>query len=181
MQVENLAAVTPKEDGVRIVVMGPSGSGKSTVGIALAEAIGARFIDGDDLHPQANVAKMAAGKALDDDDRMPWLRLVGQALREESNVVIACSALKRDYRDAIRVEEPDAYFAELVTDRAMLERRMRERPGHFMPPSLLESQLKTLEPLGADERGVRVSASGDVPTVVSAITAAAGVAPQSLR
>ncbi|GAB3634141.1 gluconokinase, GntK/IdnK-type [Microbacterium shaanxiense] len=178
---ENVVAETPEEDGVRIVVMGPSGSGKSTVGVELAEAVGARFIDGDDLHPEANVVKMAAGTPLDDVDRMPWLRLVGQALHAQPRIVIACSALKREYRDVIRGEEPEAYFAELVTDRAVLEQRMRRRPDHFMPPALLGSQLRTLEPLGADERGVRVIASGDVATAVAAIMAAAGLAPQSLR
>lgn len=171
---ENVAAAARREDGLRIVVMGPSSSGKSTVGRALAEHIGTSFIDGDDLHPAANVAKMAAGKPLDDGDRMPWLRVIGRALHAQQDIVIACSALKRDYRDAIRAEAPDAFFAELVTDRAVLEQRMRTRLDHFMPASLLDSQLETLEPLEEDERGVRVSASGDVPTVVSAIAAATG-------
>jgi carbohydrate kinase (thermoresistant glucokinase family) len=144
---------------VRIVVMGPSGCGKSTVGAALAEALGVPFVDGDDLHPLTNVEKMAAGIPLDDDDRMPWLRVVGEALRDADGIVVACSALRRRYRDAIRAEAPDAFFAELVVDRSTLAGRVQERVDHFMPASLLDSQLAALEPLAADERGVRVDAS----------------------
>lgn len=159
---------------MRIVVMGPSGCGKSTVGLALAERLGARFIDADDLHPITNVDKMAAGVPLDDDDRMPWLGVVGRALQADDRVVIACSALRRRYRDAIRAEAPEAYFAELTVDRAELAERMRARSDHFMPPALLDSQLRTLESLGADEEGVRV-ATGSVDACVAAIVAAAGV------
>jgi len=144
---------------VRIVVMGPSGCGKSTVGAALAVSIGARFVDGDDLHPLTNVEKMAAGIPLDDEDRMPWLRTVGAALHGEERIVIACSALRRRYRDAIREESPDTFFVELVVDRATLEARLTQRAEHFMPASLLDSQLETLESLQDDENGVRVSAS----------------------
>lgn len=144
---------------VRIVVMGPSGCGKSTVGSALAESMGARFIDGDDLHPLTNVEKMAAGIPLDDADRMPWLRTVGATLHGEDRIVIACSALRRRYRDAIREESPDTFFVELVVDRATLEARLTQRAEHFMPASLLDSQLETLESLQDGEAGVRVSAS----------------------
>lgn len=144
---------------VRIVVMGPSGCGKSTVGSALAESMGARFIDGDDLHPLTNVEKMAAGIPLDDADRMPWLRTVGATLHDEDRIVIACSALRRRYRDAIREESPDTFFVELVVDRATLEARLTQRAEHFMPASLLDSQLETLESLQDGEAGVRVSAS----------------------
>ncbi|MDF2509969.1 MAG: gluconate kinase [Microbacterium sp.] len=144
---------------VRIVVMGPSGCGKSTVGSALAASIGARFIDGDDLHPLTNVEKMAAGIPLDDGDRMPWLRTVGAALHAADRIVIACSALRRRYRDAIREEAPDAFFVELMVDRATLEARLTQRAEHFMPASLLDSQLETLEPLQDGESGIRVSAS----------------------
>ncbi|WP_244632019.1 MULTISPECIES: gluconokinase [unclassified Microbacterium] len=144
---------------LRIVVMGPSGSGKSTVGSALAEAVGARFVDGDDLHPLTNVDKMAAGIPLDDDDRMPWLRTVGVTLRSEDLIVVACSALRRRYRDAIRAEAPDVFFAELVVDRATLAQRLDAREAHFMPASLLDSQLETLESLQPGETGVQVQAS----------------------
>ncbi|WP_226531678.1 gluconokinase [Microbacterium paraoxydans] len=140
----------------RIVVMGPSGCGKSTVGRALADRIGARFIDADDLHPLSNVEKMAAGVPLDDEDRMPWLALVGRTLQREDRIVVACSALRRVYRDTIRTEAPEAFFAELVVDRTALEERVRSRADHFMPPALLASQLQTLEPLQGDEPGVRV-------------------------
>lgn len=169
---------------MRIVVMGPSGSGKSTVGMALAQRLGATFTDGDDLHPAANVAKMAAGVPLDDDDRMPWLRLVGTTLNAEPEIVVACSALKRVYRDAIRAEAPDAFFAELAIGRDVLAQRMGARPGHFMPASLLDSQLQTLESLGADEPGVRVDESADVDTAAAVIVEAArawAAADQSLR
>lgn len=159
---------------MRIVVMGPSGSGKSTVGVALAERVGARFVDGDDLHPESNVAKMAAGTPLDDDDRMPWLRLVGQTLQAAPDVVIACSALKRGYRDIIRGESPDVFFGELSITRATLAERMLSRGEHFMPASLLDSQLQTLEPLQADERGIRVDESADVEEAAAVIARAAG-------
>ena len=144
---------------LRIVVMGPSGCGKSTVGSALAESLGARFVDGDDLHPAANVEKMSAGIPLDDEDREPWLRTVGETLQGEERIVVACSALRRAYRDAIRAVAPDAFFAELVVDRDLLAERLTSRPDHFMPASLLDSQLQTLESLGEDEVGVRVQAS----------------------
>ncbi|WP_149085829.1 MULTISPECIES: gluconokinase [Microbacterium] len=171
----------------RVVVMGPSGSGKSTVGAALAEALGARFVDGDDLHPLTNVEKMAAGIPLDDADRMPWLRVVGRTLAGEGRIVVACSALRRRYRDAIRKEAPDATFAELVLDRDTLARRLGGRADHFMPATLMDSQLEALEPLAPDERGIRVEASlslaQEVAAIQHALTAAAGTpgTPQSLR
>ena len=144
-----------------LVIMGVSGSGKSTVAEAVAARIeGGVYLDADALHPAANVAKMAAGHALDDADRAPWLAVVGQAMAEVVRTggipVMACSALKRDYRRRILAGEPDTRFVLLDVSRGELERRMRERKGHFMPPSLLDSQLATLEPLGADEPGVVV-------------------------
>ncbi|GGM55241.1 gluconokinase [Microbacterium saperdae] len=153
----------------RIVVMGPSGSGKSTVGRALADRLAVRFIDADDLHPQANVEKMAAGVPLDDTDRMPWLALVGTALNEADDIVIACSALKRAYRDAIRSQAPDAFFAELSVSRAVLQARVSSRGDHFMPTSLVDSQLQTWEPLEHDEAGVRVDESADVDQATAII------------
>lgn len=159
---------------MRVVVMGPSGSGKSTVGAGLARRLGAIFIDADDLHPAENIRKMSAGIPLDDDDRMPWLRLVGQALAEHEAVVVACSALKRSYRDAIRAEAPGAVFAELVIDPDVIEERMRDRADHFMPPALLQSQLRTLEPLAADEPGVRVPNADSVTATVAAVAAGLG-------
>ncbi len=140
----------------RIVVMGPSGSGKSLVGSMLADRLGMRFVDADDLHPAANVAKMAAGTPLDDADRMPWLDRVATTLHEGgSGIVVACSALARRYRDRIRSGAPGTAFVELVVSRDELERRMLRR-AHFMPAALLESQLETLEHLEPDERGFAV-------------------------
>jgi len=145
----------------RIVVMGPSGSGKTAVGAALAVDLGVDFVDADDLHPAQNVAKMESGVPLDDDDRLPWLDIVGSRLAAAPGLVIACSALARRYRDRIRMAAPDARFVELVVSREELDRRMRSRQ-HFMPASLLESQLATLEHLSADEDGVAVDNVGGI-------------------
>ncbi|AND70345.1 gluconokinase [Dyella thiooxydans] len=137
-----------------LVVMGVSGSGKSHVGAALAAALGAHFLDADDLHPEPNLRKMAAGVPLDDRDRMPWLDAVAawiaawQAGGEAG--VVACSALRRSYRDRLRAGAPDLGFVHLAVPRDELARRMRQR-RHFMPPSLLDSQLAALEPPAADE------------------------------
>ncbi|MGT2463015.1 gluconokinase [Sinomonas atrocyanea] len=137
-----------------VIAMGVSGCGKSTVGRLLAQELGGEFLDGDDLHPEANVAKMAAGIPLDDADREPWLRLIGEKMAGASGtMVIGCSALKRAYRDIIRHAAPDTAFVHLHGTRELLAARMAARPGHFMPVSLLDSQLATLEPLQEDERG----------------------------
>ncbi len=143
---------------VPIVVMGVSGSGKTTVGTRLAEALGVDYAEGDEFHPPANVAKMAAGTPLDDADREPWLDALAGWLAERSGqgVVVTCSALKRIYRDRLRASAPDAFFLHLDLPRGELERRLAGRRGHFMPPSLLDSQLATLEPLEPDEDGSTV-------------------------
>lgn len=141
----------------RIVVMGPSGSGKSVVGAVLATRLDVPFVDADDLHPDENVAKMAAGTPLTDEDRGPWLDIVAQTLRDAAGgAVVACSALARRYRDRIRAGAPDAVFVELEVTPEELARRMSSRE-HFMPSSLLASQLAALEPLEPDERGVVVA------------------------
>lgn len=164
----------------RYVVMGVSGCGKSSVGRAVAAAIGARFIDGDDLHPAQNLARMARGEALTDADRAPWLDLVGTALgAAPPPVVIACSALRRAYRDRIaaRSGAPVTYLF-LSGSRTVIEARMRARSGHFMPPSLLDSQFATLEPPGPDEDTLQVDIDqpfdGVVDTLVAGIRARAG-------
>ncbi len=146
-----------------VIVMGVSGSGKSTVGELLAQDAGIPFIDGDDLHPEANRRKMAEGHALDDDDRRPWLEEVGRALagRPEGGPVVACSALKRSYRDILRAAAPDAVFVHLAGDHELLAERLGSREGHFMPSSLLASQLRTLEPLGDDEQGITLDITDD--------------------
>lgn len=136
--------------------MGVSGSGKTTVGQLLAEELGARFVDADSLHPQANVAKMAAGEPLRDEDRQPWLKVVGQQLAtaKGASLVMACSALKKAYRDVIRAGDPSARFVLLHGNEALLSERLAARKGHFMPASLLRSQLDNLEPLHASEAGI---------------------------
>jgi carbohydrate kinase (thermoresistant glucokinase family) len=161
-------------DGVQVVVMGVSGSGKTTVGERLGDELGVRFVDGDALHPPANVAKMASGIPLTDDDRAPWLRIVGQTLASTApeGVVVACSSLKRTYRDLIRAEAPGTVFAELDGSREVLAARMAARPGHFMPVSLLDSQLATLEPLQKDEAGIRLDVGGSPEQLASTIAAA---------
>lgn len=154
-----------------IVVLGVSGSGKTTVGGLLAHRLGIPFADADDLHPQANLEKMAAGTPLADEDRWLWLRRVGRMLADAdaagTGLVIACSALKRLYRDAILEVEPRAQFVLLDGSRGLLETRLADREGHFMPVSLLDSQLATLEPLGSDEPGLTVGIEGTPEEIVA--------------
>jgi gluconokinase len=151
---------------MHIVVMGVSGSGKSTVGAALAARLGVEFEDGDDLHPQANIAKMSAGIPLTDDDRWPWLDAVGDWLASRPAGVVACSALRRVYRDRIRARVPSAYVVHLAGDRETIAARQAARRGHFMPPALEASQFATLEPLEADEAGVTLDVALSVDALV---------------
>lgn len=150
-----------------VVVMGVSGSGKSTVGVALAQRLGVAFEDGDDLHPAANKAKMKAGTPLDDDDRRPWLDLVGEwlAARPDGGV-LACSALKRAYRDQLRGHLPEVTWLHLAGDPSLIAERQADRPGHFMPSSLMHTQLTTLEPLEIDEGGLVVDVGSSVEEIV---------------
>ncbi|NEM90935.1 gluconokinase [Galbitalea soli] len=140
-----------------LVVMGVSGAGKSTVGAELARRAGLVFLDGDDLHPPRNVARMAAGHPLSDDDRWPWLEAVGAQLAAGRAGVIACSALRRAYRDRIRALAPDAYFVHLDGGHELIASRLEARDHAFMPASLLSSQFETLEPLQDDEAGLVVA------------------------
>jgi gluconokinase len=151
-----------------IVVMGVSGSGKSTVGAALAQRLRVPFADADDFHPPANIAKMTAGRPLNDDDRYPWLEAIGTwlAARCSDGGVMSCSALKRKYRDQLRQHCPDVTFLHLAGSPEVIGRRQASRPGHFMPASLLASQFQTLEPLQADERGVGVDVGQDIDSIV---------------
>ncbi|MGH3314859.1 MAG: gluconokinase [Nocardioidaceae bacterium] len=140
-----------------VVVMGVSGVGKTTVATALASRVGYEFAEADDFHPQSNIDKMSAGVPLNDEDRAPWLRALADWMRqrydEGRSTVLACSALRRRYRDILREGAPDAFFVHLVGDQALLLARMDHR-NHFMPSALLQSQFDTLEPLEDDENGV---------------------------
>ena len=144
-----------------MIVMGVSGSGKSTIGQDLADAADTDFIDGDDLHPRANKEKMAAGHPLNDEDRAPWLEIIadriGAELAEGVPIVVACSALKRKYRDQLVSHAPTTVFVHLVGSRELIAGRQAHRHHEYMPNSLLDSQFATLEPLEDDERGVDVS------------------------
>ena len=141
-----------------IVVMGVSGCGKSSVAAGLAAALGADWIDGDDLHSAESVAKMRAGIPLTDADRWPWLDRIGarlaQARHGERGMVIACSALRRAYRDRLRAAAPGLHFVFLDGSAELIGERLARRAGHYMPAGLLESQLRTLEPPGDDEPDV---------------------------
>jgi gluconokinase len=154
--------------GSPIVVMGVSGSGKSTVGAALAQRLRVPFADADDFHPPANIDKMTAGEALNDDDRYPWLEAIGEWLgvRRTHGGVMSCSALKRKYRDQLRTHCPDTIFLHLAGTPEVIGRRQASRPGHFMPASLLASQFDTLEPLQADEGGVTVDVDQDIDAII---------------
>ena len=159
----------PAAPAVPIVVMGVSGSGKSAAGSTLAAALGRPFLDADDLHPPANKDKMAHGIPLTDEDRWGWLDTVGARMTAGQPIVIACSALKRVYRDRLRAAAPDALFVHLAGSRELLAERMGHRVHEFMPVTLLDSQLATLEPLQPDERGVVVDVAPPLPEVVEHI------------
>ena len=164
--------------GSPLVVMGVSGSGKSTVGAALAQRLGVPFADADDFHPPANIAKMKAGVALDDDDRYPWLEAIGGWLADHCGTggVMSCSALKRKYRDQLRRHCPQAEFVHLSGSPEVIAARQASRPGHFMPASLMASQFATLQPLEPDERGVTLDVSHDIDSIVESYL---GQAPTS--
>jgi gluconokinase len=154
--------------------MGVSGCGKSTVGAALAQALGLRFIEGDAFHPPHNVAKMSAGTPLDDHDRADWLQVLAAEIRgareQGAGLVLSCSALKRRYRDLLRRADPALRFAHLEGPRDLIAERMARRAGHFMPSSLLDSQLRDLEPLQDDEAGLRLDISLAPQALVARIT-----------
>jgi gluconokinase len=159
-----------------LVVMGVSGSGKTTVAVELARRLGWEFAEGDDHHPRANVEKMRAGVPLDDADREPWLRAlarwIGEREQAGTSCVLTCSALKRRYRDLLREGNDAVWFVHVDVPEAVLAERLAARTGHYMPASLLDSQLATLEPLADDEPGVTVPGTGEPGAVVDAVLAA---------
>ena len=164
-----------------IVVMGVSGTGKTTVAHIIRDLTGRSFAEADDFHPESNVAKMAAGTPLTDEDRDPWLRSLAAWLSAEHRAgrqtVITCSALKRSYRDILRGAEGRVVFAHLSGPADIIEARMRSREGHFMPASLLPSQLEALEPLQADEAGRTFTITGDPELIAAAVLNDAAQAP----
>ena len=156
-----------------LVVMGVAGSGKSTIAEKLAERLGWTYEDGDNFHPEANVAKMSAGQPLTDEDRWPWLQSIADEIdkvsRTGNRLVIACSALKRAYRDVLVHGRRDIGIVFLDGSPALIAQRLKSRQGHFMPPALLDSQFRTLEPPAPDERPIVVSIDAPVEAIVDAI------------
>ena len=162
-----------------LVLMGVSGAGKSTVMAALAARLGWATAEADDFHSTANVEKMRAGVPLTDEDRWPWLASLAAWVGEREaanggageNAIVTCSALRRSYRDLLRYGHPSVLFVHLEAPAAMLDARLRSRPGHYMPPALLTSQLETLEPLAPDEPGAVLSTEAGAGQVVADILA----------
>lgn len=165
--------MTDPSTATHIVVMGVSGTGKTTIAQIIRDLTGRSFAEADDFHPESNVAKMAAGIPLNDEDRDPWLRSLAAWLTAEHRAgrqtVITCSALKRSYRDILRGAEGQVVFAHLSGPADIIEDRMQHREGHFMPASLLPSQLETLEPLEADEAGRTFTITGDPEFIAAAV------------
>ena len=164
-----------------VVVMGVAGSGKTTVAKGIAVSMNWLFAEGDAFHPEANVEKMHSGVPLTDEDRWPWLRLIGDWMSEQEeagvSAVVTCSALRRVYRDLLRENRPAVRFCHMTPPEAEIADRLEHRAGHYMPPSLLPSQLATLEPLEPDEPGVTVSGHGSQTEVLDRVLHALGLAP----
>ena len=164
-----------------LIVMGVSGAGKSTIGEKLAERLGWKFEDGDRFHPASNVAKMSAGQPLTDEDRWPWLRAIANEIERiceaGEHVVIASSALKRAYRDILVNGRPDVRIVYLDGPQQVIASRLALRKDHFMPPGLLASQFRTLEPPDASENPVTVSIDASVDTIVDDILRLLGLSP----
>jgi gluconokinase len=174
-------AKSPCKIPCALVVMGVSGSGKSTIADKLAERLAWIYEDGDRFHPASNVAKMSAGQPLTDDDRWPWLQAIADEIDRicaaGKRAVIACSALKRVYRDILVHERDDVRIVYLNGTQQLIADRLSQRKGHFMPPGLLASQFKTLEPPEQNENPVTVSIDAPVDAVVDDIIRQLGLAP----
>ena len=165
-----------EEDGIprRLIVMGVTGCGKTTVGALLAGRLGARFLDGDDYHPKANVEKMASGTPLTDEDRWPWLDRLGQvmneAVAESGRAVLACSALRRVYRERLTEgSEAAPLFIHLTGPRELIHSRMAARRDHYMPTALLDSQIATLEDLAPVENAMTIQINDTADQIVERI------------
>lgn len=173
MAISGSTSSTPGAGTRTVVVMGVAGCGKTTVAGELVDRTGWVFAEGDDFHPSANVAKLRAGHPLDDDDRWPWLRAIatwiGAHERSGTSAVVTCSALKRSYRDLLREGHDSVWFGYLAVPATVLSDRLRCRRGHYMPASLLESQLAALEPLGDDEPGVTAIGHAPAPEVAAEV------------
>jgi gluconokinase len=159
-----------------LILMGVAGAGKTTVGRLLAGRLNVRFIEGDLFHPAANVEKMRAGTPLTDEDRRPWLKAIaeeiGRCLAQGEGAVIACSALKRTYRDILVAGRAGVRVVHLQGSPALIQHRLDDRRGHYMPPSLLPSQFAALEPPDPDEAAITIDVSSAPETIVQAIVAA---------
>jgi len=162
-----------------LIVMGVSGSGKSTISEALGKRLGWRFEDGDRFHPASNVAKMSAGHPLTDDDRWPWLEIIADEIervcRQGDHIIIACSALKHAYRDLLQRGRDKVHFIYLKGSQELIASRMARRKDHFMPPELLISQLRTLEPPEAGEHVITVPIDGSVDAIVDDVLRQLGI------
>jgi gluconokinase len=167
---------------VFVVVMGVSGSGKTTLGQGIAEHLHWRFQEGDELHPAANVEKMSRGEPLRDEDRWPWLDAIARWLDARADAgesaVLTCSALRRTYRDRLRSAQPGVRFCHVLASAETIRERLERRRGHYMPASLLPSQLATLEALDEDEPGVTVLAEGDRARVLAEALRALGLSDE---
>jgi gluconokinase len=168
------------EQPTHLVVMGVSGSGKSTIAALLRERLGWDFAEADEFHPKANIRKMSQGTPLSDEDRWPWLRSMqewmGRHAAAGESTIVTCSALKRKYRDLLREADGVVHFVHLDGDADLLEDRLEDRTGHFMPKSLLPDQLSTLEPLEPDESGIRVTVDRTPEEIVNETVERLGLA-----
>jgi len=158
-----------------IVLMGVSGAGKSTIGVRLARKLKREFLEGDSFHPAANVEKMSRGVPLDDDDRLPWLTAIAEAIDAARcsgrKVIVTCSALKRSYRAILAAGHDDVAFVYLKGDQKLIAQRLAARAGHFMPPKLLSSQFAALEEPGGDEGSIMVAIEQTPDQIVDTIAA----------